>query len=104
VTFASLPWPGTSPFTTPVKDEGTWWDDALCAEVDAELFFPDKSGSIVYALRVCALCDVRAECLQFALAHSVDPEDIGNWGVWGGTSAQDRQVMLGRPRKDAAAA
>ena len=40
---------------------------ALCAQVDPDLFFPDKGESPRPAKRVCASCEVRAECLQDAL-------------------------------------
>ena len=78
-----------------------WMDQGRCAETDPESFFPEKGGSTLAAKKVCAACEVREECLAYALAHS-GPEDIGWWGVWGGKSAQERQIMLGRRRKDAA--
>jgi WhiB family transcriptional regulator, redox-sensing transcriptional regulator len=66
---------------------GDWRDRALCAEVDPELFFPDKGESSRPAKRVCAACEVRAECLQQAL-------DRGErFGVWGGLSERERRVL-----------
>lgn len=104
MTETFLPWPGTGPFLDVDRDL-SWEDKALCAEVWPDAFFPDRSGSVVYAKRICALCEVRDECLAYALAHSQDPEDVGNWGVWGGTSEEERRRMLGLRRpKDATAA
>ena len=43
------------------------------------------------AKRVCASCEVRAECLQDAL-------DRGErFGVWGGLSERERRVLAGQP-------
>jgi len=52
-------------------DEGplAWQERALCAQTDPEAFFPEKGGSTREAKRVCATCEVREECLQYALAN-----------------------------------
>ncbi len=64
-----------------------WRDRALCAEVDPEAFFPEKGESAAAAKRVCAACEVRADCLQEAL-------DRGErFGVWGGCSERERRAL-----------
>lgn len=63
---------------------GDWRNLALCAEVDPELFFPEKGGSHAAPKSVCARCDVRTDCRDFAVAR---PELTG---IWGGTSEKDR--------------
>jgi WhiB family transcriptional regulator, redox-sensing transcriptional regulator len=66
---------------------GGWQELALCAQVDPELFFPDKGESSRPAKRVCGACEVRAECLHDAL-------DRGErFGVWGGLSERERRVL-----------
>ena len=65
----------------------TWRDEALCAQVDPEIFFVEKGGSTAPAKRVCAACAVRAECLQFAL------ETDEMHGVWGGMSERERRRL-----------
>jgi hypothetical protein len=66
---------------------GDWRGQALCAQVDPDIFFPDKGESPAAAKRVCASCEVRAECLQDAL-------DRGErFGVWGGLSEHERRVL-----------
>lgn len=68
-----------------------WMDNALCAQVDTELFFPDKGGSTRSAKAICAACDVKAECLQYAL-------DVGEeHGIWGGLSDRERRKI--QPRR-----
>ena len=76
-----------------LTDPGTWMDRALCAEVDPELFFPEKGGSTREAKRVCALCDVRAECLAYALDMESRPGTVSYHGIWGGTTGRDRRRL-----------
>ena len=67
-----------------------WHDLARCAETDPEMFFPEKGESTRPAKRVCAGCEVRAECLQDAL-------DRGErFGVWGGLSERERRALAAR--------
>jgi len=68
-----------------------WHDLARCAETDPEMFFPDKGESVRPAKRVCAGCEVRAECLQDALDHGE------RFGVWGGLSERERRVLARQP-------
>lgn len=70
-----------------------WQQDALCAQVDADLFFPEKGGSTETAKRVCSLCDVRAECLAYA------QREVITFGVWGGLSERERERMRVKARK-----
>ena len=51
-----------------------WRRDALCAQVDPELFFPEKGELASSAKRICGSadkpnCPVREQCLDFALWH-----------------------------------
>lgn len=74
-----------------ISQPGDWRGRALCAQVDPDIFFPDKGESPAPAKRVCASCEVRAECLQDAL-------DRGErFGVWGGLSQRERRVLAGQP-------
>jgi WhiB family transcriptional regulator, redox-sensing transcriptional regulator len=62
-----------------------WQERALCAQTDPEAFFPEKGGSVREAKRVCMACEVRAECLDYALAHDE------RFGIWGGLSERERR-------------
>ena len=66
---------------------GGWKDRGLCAETDPELFFPDKGESTKAAKRICFACEVRAECLTYALANHE------RFGVWGGLSERQRRLL-----------
>jgi len=57
-------------FVSPEEAEELGWQDrALCAQTDPEAFFPEKGGSTREAKRVCRGCEVRAECLDYALEN-----------------------------------
>jgi WhiB family transcriptional regulator, redox-sensing transcriptional regulator len=76
--------------TDPPADESDnrgWQEGALCAQTDPEAFFPEKGGSTREAKRVCASCEVRAECLQYALEHDQ------RFGIWGGLSERERRRL-----------
>ncbi len=67
-----------------------WQERALCAQTDPEAFFPEKGGSTREAKRVCSGCDVRAECLEYALANDE------RFGIWGGLSERERRRLRRR--------
>lgn len=73
-------------------DEGplAWQERALCAQTDPEAFFPEKGGSTREAKRVCATCEVREECLEYALANDE------RFGIWGGLSERERRKLKRR--------
>ncbi len=48
-------------------EEAGWQERALCAQTDPEAFFPEKGGSTREAKKVCLTCDVRGDCLEYAL-------------------------------------
>ncbi|HZQ56387.1 MAG TPA: WhiB family transcriptional regulator [Acidimicrobiales bacterium] len=69
-----------------------WRAHAACAEVDHELFFPvgvtgPAVPQIAAAKAVCADCAVRAACLEFAIVTNQE------YGVWGGTSEEERRAL-----------
>lgn len=66
-----------------------WAIQALCAQVDPELWFPapwDRSMRR-NAQKVCARCPVTRQCLQFAL------ETGSRDGIWGGLTAGEREPL-----------
>ncbi|MFC4140298.1 MULTISPECIES: WhiB family transcriptional regulator [unclassified Microbacterium] len=67
-----------------------WQADALCAQVDPEAFFPEKGGSTRDAKRICSSCDVRGECLEYALNNDE------RFGIWGGLSERERRKLKRR--------
>lgn len=65
----------------------SWQERGLCAETDPEAFFPEKGGSTREAKRICQGCEVRRECLDYALANDE------RFGIWGGLSERERRAL-----------
>jgi len=92
---ANTPAPSTRSNVLPifgdVDDSALAWQErALCAQTDPEAFFPEKGGSTREAKKVCAACEVRAECLEYALANDE------RFGIWGGLSERERRKLKRR--------
>lgn len=69
-----------------------WMDDAACRGADPEIFFPitprngrGYRGLNEPALRICRICRVRDECLEYAFKANMDD------GIWGGTTIEERK-------------
>ncbi|MPY81840.1 MAG: WhiB family transcriptional regulator [Actinophytocola sp.] len=77
-----------------------WRHRAACRDEDPELFFPvtdvgPGAKQADEAKSVCARCPVRERCLQFALDNGLD------YGVFGGTTEQERRDLVRRGVKAA---
>ena len=77
-------------FSNPDEDPLSWQGDALCAQTDPEAFFPEKGGSTRDAKRICSGCEVKSECLEYALANDE------RFGIWGGLSERERRKLKKR--------
>lgn len=66
----------------------TWRDDALCAQVGGDAWYPDKGQDAARPKRVCQACPVRDACLDWAIRHR-EPH-----GVWGGLTPRQRQRLI----------
>lgn len=66
---------------------------ALCAQTDPELFFPEQGESSAKARRICWSCPVRRECLAYAIENN-EP-----YGVWGGYASRARRALKWRHRR-----
>lgn len=73
---------------TPLPPPPEWTRDALCAQVDQDLWFPENGGSTREAKSICARCPTRPECLEFAL------DNAERFGIWGGFSERERRRLL----------
>jgi WhiB family redox-sensing transcriptional regulator len=75
------------------KNYGTgWWSRAECAGMETDLFFPIGNTSPAKiqtseAKKICASCDVKDECLEFAMRT-----DEKN-GIWGGHTEDERRAL-----------
>ena len=71
-----------------------WRHRSACLDEDPELFFPiGNTGPAILQIEeakaVCRRCEVREQCLAWALEAGQDH------GVWGGMSEQERAGILG---------
>lgn len=70
-----------------------WQDDAECAEIASEFFFPDEdnpiAGNYKVAERICAVCPVKVQCLEYAISNDE------RFGMWGGLKPKDRSRLAG---------
>jgi WhiB family redox-sensing transcriptional regulator len=76
-----------------------WVHRARCKDEDPELFFPigttgPAAAQIDAAKAVCAQCEVRTECLEWAIATGQDA------GVWGGLSEEERRALRRARRRN----
>jgi WhiB family transcriptional regulator, redox-sensing transcriptional regulator len=72
-----------------------WRNRAACLDEDPELFFPiGNTGPAILqieeAKQVCRRCEVREQCLAWALEAGQDH------GVWGGLSEDERRALKRR--------
>ena len=64
-----------------------WQDLANCRVADPDLFFPERGASTRTAKGICRDCQVRAECLEFAIVSSE------KFGIWGMMSERERRKI-----------
>lgn len=74
----------------PVSRPPAWMEQALCAQVDPDLWFPDKGAAATQARKICGRCPVRQECLDYALSGADTWGGMSN-GIWGGLTARQRR-------------
>ena len=79
--------PGLRPQVVDDDNPLSWQTDALCAQTDPEAFFPEKGGSTRDAKRICTTCEVKAQCLDYALQNDE------RFGIWGGLSERERRKL-----------
>ena len=70
-----------------------WMADGKCADLNPSLFFPSDGNGVEGAKKICASCDMKIPCLEYALRNRVDH------GVSGGASELQRRRIL-RARKE----
>lgn len=68
---------------------GEWHGRGLCVGEDPDVFFPSHGAPGTQARQICAACDVRDDCLGYAI-------DADEFGVWGGLDQDERRELLRR--------
>jgi WhiB family redox-sensing transcriptional regulator len=88
---------------TAIRSANNWRAVGACLSADPDLFFPISTTGlgekqITRAKMICAGCEVKRECLDFAMSHDLTD------GIWGGSTPEDRQRERRRKRRAAVAA
>jgi WhiB family redox-sensing transcriptional regulator len=73
----------------PAAAIGPWVAEGRCTEVDPELWWPGPNDRGREARAVCAVCEVRVQCLAYGVARARD-----EWGIWGGCDRRQRLRLL----------
>ena len=64
-----------------------WMQRGACVgATDPDLWYPERGQSPKRAKRICASCQVREDCLAWALEHE-------GFGIWGGLSPNERRRL-----------
>lgn len=64
----------------------------VCAQIDPELWFPEKGGNNSVAKELCRACDFQVACLRYSLGERIYGLSIQ--GIWGGTTWKERRGLL----------
>jgi WhiB family redox-sensing transcriptional regulator len=75
----------------------TWMAQGKCRQLAPATFFPSDGVGVEVARRICAECEVKGPCLEYALFNRIEH------GVWGGASERERR-RISRGRRLAAQA
>ena len=74
-----------------------WQEHARCRDEDPEIFFPGKGKGLGADARkaknTCKKCEVREQCLEYALKHRERD------GIWGGKSENERRDIERQRRR-----
>jgi hypothetical protein len=69
-----------------------WRDEALCRNVNPDVFFPPPGGTATEAKRICSLCSVKDECLEFVMRLESKDSHLQS-GVYAGLSPKERSRL-----------
>ena len=70
------------------QDPELWRVLANCLGADPDLFFPERGAGTKEAKAVCSGCEVRDDCLEYALERGE------KHGIWGGLSDRERRLIV----------
>ena len=69
------------------------WSKRAACSGQVELFYSETSKiKTARAKAICSKCDVRSECLSYAVENELH-------GIWGGTTGNERRKMRRAARK-----
>jgi WhiB family redox-sensing transcriptional regulator len=72
----------------PAEHVEDWTDLARCRGMESEAFFGRNLTEARAAIRTCDRCEVRQQCLDYAVAENIEI------GVWGGLTERQRRAYI----------
>ena len=72
---------------TPARFVVRWRQRAACRGTDLDVFFPERGETAGPARQLCARCQVRQPCLDYALSNRI------THGIWGGLTERERRPL-----------
>lgn len=80
------------------EGKGDWLDDAACAGLPVDLWFPGVHSTPGFpagdqALAICQDCPVKIQCLLSALQEEMQDSQSSIFGIRGGLSPKDRYKL-----------
>lgn len=77
-----------------------WMDDALCAQIDPDLWHQDAGANYRDAARTCASCPVQRQCGDFAAELEGDASTHHRHGLWAGQGPRQRLARSGHVKRE----
>lgn len=72
----------------------SWRDDAVCAEIDQDMFFPELGDNGYQPRKVCnEMCFVREACLDSAMLEEQGLSRALRFGIRGGLGPAQRAAL-----------
>jgi WhiB family transcriptional regulator, redox-sensing transcriptional regulator len=90
---ATLLLPVVTPAVAPAL--GEWHGRGLCVGENPDVFFPSHGDPGTEARRICGICPVRDDCLEYSTEADED-------GIWGGLDQGERRNLRRRQRRHTA--
>lgn len=69
-----------------------WMSKGACVGQPSDIFFPEYTENAGPARQICKGCNVRAECLAYAMENRIE------YGVWGSLSPKERSRLRRKRR------
>lgn len=66
----------------------SWYEKAKCLGFPTKWWFPEQGGRTEMSVWICNRCDVKTECLDYAMNF-----DQPVHGIWGGTTESQRTKL-----------
>ena len=86
--MATIPFETGGIIITDIPETESWQESSNCMGINPDLFFPVTGASVEEAKGVCQSCEVREDCLEFALVNGVKSR------VMGGHTEDERQSIV----------